>query len=60
MSELLPNSKIAEQVILAYILLNKPESNIIFNRVSADMFYSADYRFIYQTAYNLKKKRNRS
>lgn len=56
MSELLPNSKIAEQVILAYILLNKPESNIIFNRVSADMFYSADYKFIYQTAYNLKKK----
>lgn len=52
----LPNSKIAEQVILAHILLNKPESELIFNRVSADMFYSDAYKNIYQAAYDLKKK----
>ena len=44
----LPNSKIAEQVILAHILLNKQETDIIFNRISSDMFYSNDYKIIYQ------------
>jgi replicative DNA helicase len=51
----LPNSKIAEQVILAHILLNKQEIEIIFNRISADMFYSNDYKIIYQTICNLRK-----
>jgi len=51
----LPNSKIAEQVILAHILLNKQETELIFNRISADMFYSNDYKIIYQTICNLRK-----
>lgn len=56
MATSLPNSRIAEQVILTYILLNKPESNMIFNQVYSDMFYSNDYKVIYQAAYNLKKR----
>jgi len=47
---------VAEQAILTYILLNKPESNIIFNKISSDMFYSNDYKIIYQSACNLKSK----
>ena len=52
----LPNSRVAEQAILTHILLNKPESNIIFNKISPDMFYSNDYKIIYQSAYDLKSK----
>lgn len=52
----LPNSRVAEQVILTHILLNKPESNIIFNKISPDMFYSNDYKIIYQSACDLKSK----
>ena len=56
MTRSLPNSRVAEQAILTYILLNKPESNIIFNKISSDMFYSNDYKIIYQSACNLKSK----
>jgi replicative DNA helicase len=56
MTRSLPNSRVAEQAILTYILLNKPESNIIFNKISSDMFYSTDYKIIYQSACNLKSK----
>ena len=52
----LPNSRVAEQAILTHILLNKPESNIIFNKISPYMFYSNDYKIIYQSAYDLKSK----
>jgi replicative DNA helicase len=51
----LPNSKIAEQVILAHILLNKQETEIIFNRISSDMFYSNDYKIIYQIICDLRE-----
>ena len=51
----LPNSKIAEQVILAHILLNKQETDIIFNRISSDMFYSNDYKIIYQIICDLRE-----
>lgn len=56
MTRSLPNSRVAEQAILTHILLNKPESNIIFNKISSDMFYSNDYKIIYQSACNLKSK----
>ena len=51
----LPNSKIAEQVILAHILLNKQETDIIFNRISSEMFYSNDYKIIYQIICDLRE-----
>ena len=55
MALFLPNSKIAEQVILAHILLNKQETDIIFNRISSDMFYSNDYKIIYQIICDLRE-----
>jgi len=51
----LPNSKIAEQVILTHILLNKQGTETIFSRISAEMFYSSDYKIIYQAIFDLKK-----
>jgi replicative DNA helicase len=51
----LPNSKIAEQVILTHILLNKQGTETIFGRISAEMFYSSDYKIIYQAICDLKK-----
>ena len=48
MSLSLPNSKIAEQVILTHILLNKQGTETIFSRISEEMFYSSDYKIIYQ------------
>lgn len=51
----LPNSKIAEQFILAHILLNKQETDIIFNRISSEMFYSNDYKIIYQIICDLRE-----
>ena len=56
MTSHLPNSKIAEKVILSHILLNKPKLNIIFDRISPDMFYSIEYKTIYESACNLRKK----
>ena len=56
MSVSLPSSKIAEQVILAHILLNKQQTEIIFNRISADMFYLSDHKIIYQAICDLKEK----
>lgn len=56
MSVSLPTSKIAEQVILAHILLNKQQTEIIFNRISADMFYLSDHKIIYQAICDLKEK----
>ena len=53
----LPNSKIAEEVILAHILLNKPGVEAIFNQVSIDMFYSKQYQIIYRTACELREKK---
>ena len=55
MALFLPNSKIAEQVILAHILLNKQETDIIFNRISSEMFYSNDYKIIYQIICDLRE-----
>lgn len=55
MSLSLPNSKIAEQVILTHILLNKQGTETIFSRISAEMFYSSDYKIIYQAICDLKK-----
>jgi len=55
MSLSLPNSKIAEQVILTHILLNKQGTETIFSRISAEMFYSSDYKIIYQAIFDLKK-----
>jgi len=52
----LPNSKVAEQVIISHILTNKPKSEIIFNRVSIDMFYFNEYKDIYQVASDLYRK----
>lgn len=50
----LPNSKIAEQVILTHILLNKQGTDTIFSRISVEMFYSNDYKIIYQAICDLK------
>ena len=55
MSLSLPNSKIAEQVILTHILLNKQGTETIFSRISEEMFYSSDYKIIYQAIFDLKK-----
>lgn len=55
MSLSLPNSKIAEQVILTHILLNRQGTEVIFNRISIEMFYSSDYKTIYQVICDLKK-----
>ena len=55
MSLSLPNSKIAEQVILTHILLNKQGTETIFSRISEEMFYSSDYKIIYQAICDLKK-----
>lgn len=52
----LPNSHIAEKVILSHLLLNKPKTEIIFNRISADMFYSLNHKIIYETICDLNKK----
>jgi len=52
----LPNSKIAEQIIISHILTNKPKFEIIFNRVSTDMFYFNEYRDIYEVASDLYKR----
>jgi len=52
----LPNSKMAEQAIISHILLNKPKSEIIFNRISGDMFYCSEYRNIYEAAAELYKR----
>jgi replicative DNA helicase len=52
----LPNSKIAEQVIISHILTNKPKFEIIFNRVSIDMFYFNEYKDIYEVASDLYKR----
>jgi replicative DNA helicase len=52
----LPNSNIAEQVILSYLLLNKPKNEIILNRISTEMFYSINHKIIYETILDLKKK----
>ena len=52
----LPNSKIAEQVILSHILLSRPKADIIFDRVSPEMFYSNDHKRIYESACNLRRK----
>lgn len=56
MTQLPPNSKIAEQVILSHILLDKPNADSIFNRVSIDMFYSSEYRMIYKSICEVRKK----
>ena len=56
MTSHLPNSKIAEKVILSHILLNKPKLNIIFDRISPDMFYSIEYKTIYESVCNLRRK----
>jgi|GEM_PF-1416732 len=55
MSLSLPNSKIAEQVILTHILLNKQGTETIFSRISEEMFYSSDYKIIYQAICDLKR-----
>jgi len=52
----LHNSKIAEQVIISHILTNKPKFEIIFNRVSIDMFYFNEYKDIYEVASDLYKR----
>lgn len=52
----LPNSKTAEQVVLSHILLNRPKADIIFDRLSPEMFYSNDYKTIYQSICDLRKK----
>ena len=56
MTQLLPNSKIAEQAILSHVLLNKPRADIIFNRISIDMFYSDKYKIIYEAVCEVRKK----
>jgi len=52
----LPNSKMAEQAIISHILLNKPKSEIIFNRISGDMFYCSEYRNIYEASAEFYKR----
>ena len=56
MTQLLPNSKIAEQVILSHILLNKPKADVIFNRISIDMFYLDRHKIIYGAVCEVRKK----
>ena len=56
MTQLLPNSKIAEQVILSHILLNKPKADVIFNRISIDMFYLDKHKIIYGAVCEVRKK----
>ena len=56
MKSILPNSKISEEFVLSYLLLNKSKSEIIFDRVSSDMFYYNDYKNIYEAICELKKK----
>ena len=56
MTQLTPNSRVAEQVILSHILLNKPKVDSIFNRISIDMFYSNDYKMIYKSICEVRKK----
>ena len=56
MTQLPPNSRVAEQVILSHILLNKPKVDSIFNRISIDMFYSNDYKMIYKSICEVRKK----
>ncbi len=56
MKSVLPNSKISEEFLLSYLLLNKSKSEIIFDRVSSDMFYYNDYKNIYEVICELKKK----
>ena len=56
MTQLLPNSRIAEQAILSHVLLNKPRADIIFNRISIDMFYSDKYKIIYEAVCEVRKK----
>ena len=56
MTQLPPNSRVAEQVILSHILLNKPKIDSIFNRISIDMFYSNEYKMIYKSICEVRKK----
>lgn len=56
MKSVLPNSKISEEFVLSYLLLNKSKSEIIFDRISSDMFYYNDYKTIYEVICELKKK----
>ena len=56
MKSVLPNSKISEEFLLSYLLLNKSKSEIIFDRISSDMFYYNDYKNIYEVICELKKK----
>ena len=57
MTQLPPNSRVAEQVILSHILLNKPKIDSIFNRISIDMFYSNEYKMIYKSICEVRKKK---
>jgi replicative DNA helicase len=56
MTQLLPNSRTAEQVILSHIVLNKPKADTIFNRISIDMFYSNDYKIIYKAICDIRSR----
>ena len=56
MKSVLPNSKISEEFVLSYLLLNKSKSEIIFDRISSEMFYYNDYKNIYEVICELKKK----
>ena len=56
MTQLLPNSRTAEQVILSHILLNKPKADTIFNRISINMFYSNEYKIIYKAICEIRSR----
>jgi replicative DNA helicase len=51
-----PHNLLAEKSILAELLLNKVKSDLIFTRLTSEMFYLKEHQIIYNTGYSLYKE----
>lgn len=49
----LPHSELAEQLIIADILINQSHSEVIFTRLTPEVFYTSSYKTIYTAALSL-------
>jgi replicative DNA helicase len=51
-----PHNLLAEKNILAELLLNKVKSDLIFTRLTPEMFYLKEHQIIYNIGYSLHKE----
>jgi replicative DNA helicase len=51
-----PHNLLAEKIILSELLLNKVKSDLIFARLTPEMFYLKEHQIIYNIGYSLHKE----